>query len=252
MHRRISLFRSASSIVVIGAALGSQGCVSASDTHDVIALHAEAVDRMSLESAITNAALINATSALLAVRIERIVSDAEEPIIVDLIEPSGEPDHAALDRMIAQVDTPRNPLALLVRETRMLPEDAHDWLSAYAAALALPDGAATRRRLLESLYPVVHARTEAAALNTALRERARRNAMLSADARASAHSLLGASTSDPSIEALVEAAAQSWQGLLLESIDDPKQRDAAERLLESILGFTSATTTSTTSIGASQ
>ncbi len=250
MQQRFRLFQITAALAVAGMSIGIQGCVSASDTHAVAAMQAQAVDRLSVESAITNAALMNATGALLKIRVERAASDAETMIITDLIEPGGDADLAALDRLIAQGNTPSNPLVLQVREGRMDVADAQDWLRAYATALANPKGAATRRRLLESMYPVVAARHESAALNTALRHRAEANAMLFADARASAHTLLGAATSDPSIDALVEAAADSWQGLLLGSIEDEEQREAAERLLGSILGMN--TKPSTVSTGANQ
>ena len=241
MQRSFGRHRIFIALSALGLALSVPGCVSARDTHEVARSHAEAIGRLAIESAIANAALIHAIGALSSIRIELVVSDTEASIITDLIRPDGAADLATLDAIIEQSEIPLNPLATQVRESRMSVDVARSWLFTYAAALADPNDAVTRRRLLEVLRPVVTARSEAAALGAALRDRAASNDRLFADARASAHALLGASTSDPSIDALVQSAADSWMELLLESIDDPEQRAAAQRLLGSILDWSDMT-----------
>ena len=238
MQRRFGKHRAIIALTLAGLAMSLPGCVSARDTNAVAQSQAEAIGRLAVESAITNAALLDAMAALSSIRIERIASEVEMSIIIDLINPDASADHTGLEAMLAQPDMPSNPLAAQVRESRMTLDEARSWLSAYAEALQEPTGAKTRRRLLEALHPVVLARAESARLTAALRDRAESNGRLFADAHASALTLVGASTSDPSIDALLSAATESWKTLLLESIDDPEERAATERLLDSILDFT--------------
>ncbi|MCB9837968.1 MAG: hypothetical protein H6813_01385 [Phycisphaeraceae bacterium] len=223
------------SLIFALTALG--GCVSASDTGAVARAQAQAVERLAVESAVTNAALRSATNTLLMIRVERIASDAEQAIIADLLTAGGEPDHAALDAMLKLPQVPANPLATMVREARLTPDDAHAWLDTYAATWRATGAAPTRRRLLESLHPVALARDEAATLSAALRDRAESDADLFADASRSAHALTGAAQSDPDLDALYQAATDSWRELLLERIDSPEQRAAARRLLDSVLNL---------------
>lgn len=240
MQRR---FRAQAAVAAIILAAGLPGCVSARDTNAVARAQAQALDRLAVESVITSAALDAATGALSAIAVERAASRAESSIITTLISVAGEPDHAALDAMIAGPDAPTDPLSAQVRDGRMPAGDAHAWLDTYAAALRDAGGAATRRRLLESLGPVITARSEAAVLGAALRERAGANARLFADARASAATLVGASESDPTIDALLGSAYGQGMGILLDHIEDPDQRAAAERLLAAIGGLTDTTNT---------
>jgi hypothetical protein len=239
-------------ISLAGFALSAPGCVSARDTHAVASAQAQAIGRLAVESAITNAALIRATNALSSIRTERIASNVEAAILSELINPDGSAAHSELDAMLESAGSPSNPLARQVRESLMTSDEAHSWLTTYATALQSPDGANTRRRLLEALRPVVMARTEGAQLTEALRDRARSNALLMADAHASSLALIGASTSDPSLDALVDAAAASWKQLLLENMEDEDQRNATGRLLESILDFTEFTQITPAAAGAAQ
>jgi len=224
-------------------ALTLTGCVSARDTNAVAQAQAEALDHLAVESALTNAALLHMTSAVAAIRVERAASDAEASIIADLLTSRGGADHAALDALLAQATPPSNPLAAQVREGRMTAGDAHDWLDTYAAAWSATDASTTRRRLLESIHAVQYTRNEGAAITAQLRERAESNARLFADARASSRALLGAAASDPTLDALATATAETWADLLLEHIDDPDQRAAAERLLRAVTDWSDFTTT---------
>jgi hypothetical protein len=235
--------RATAAIAAIILAAGLPGCVSARDTNAVARAQAQALDRLAVESVITSAALDAATGAISAIAVERAADRAQASIITTLISVAGEADHAALDAMIAGPQAPANPLAAQVRDGRMSADDAHSWLDTYAAALRDAGGTATRRRLLEALGPVIAARSEAAVLSTALRERARANARLFADARASASALVGASESDPSIDALLGAAYTQGIGALLDHIEDPDQRAAAQRLLAAIGDLTDTTNT---------
>ncbi len=231
-------------LILAISAITLTGCVSARDTHDVALAQAEALDRLAIESALTNAALLHMTSAVAAIRVERAANDAEAQIITDLLTPSGEADHSALDALLNRTDHPANPLARQVRESRMTAGDAHDWLETYAAAWREPNASTTRRRLLEAIHAVQYTRDEGAQITALLRDRAESTAQLFADAGASSRALRSAATSDPTLDALASAAAESWSDLLLHSIDDPDQRTAAERLIRTITGLTefSATT----------
>ena len=220
------------------AAITLTGCVGARDTHDVALAQAEALDRLAIESALTNAALLHMTGAVAAIRVERAASDAEAQIITDLLSPGGKADHAALDALLNQPDPPANPLARQVRESRMTASDAHDWLGAYAAAWREPNASTTRRRLLEAIHAVQYTRDEGAEITALVRDRAESTAQLFADAGASSRALRSAATSDPTLETLAGAAVDSWADLLLNNIDDPDQRAAAERLIRAVTGLT--------------
>jgi|GEM_PF-5177471 len=245
MQRKLKQHRGCAALVVAGLALCVPGCVSARDTKDVASTQAETIDRLAVESAITNAALLDATGALASIRIELIASGADASIIAELITPGGEPDHDRLDAQVAQAEPPTNPLAAQVREGRMTIEGVHAWLTAYAAALNSPQGASTRRRLLNDLTPVASVMTDSARLLAALRARAETSAGLFTEARASAGALLGAASSDPDIDALLDSATHTWATMLLDGIDDPEQRAAARHLFDSILDLTDIDTMTT-------
>ena len=70
-------------LILAISAITLTGCVSARDTHDVALAQAEALDRLAIESALTNAALLHMTSAVSAIRVERAASDAEAQIITE-------------------------------------------------------------------------------------------------------------------------------------------------------------------------
>jgi hypothetical protein len=191
-------------------ALALPACVDSAATQPVLAQQREAILDLERSSAEDLVALRSLASTLLRAREERLLSTIEQRLITESLDASAE----------ARADAPM-------------------WLVEYAALLRAGSPADARRAPLANLPEVIAMRDAGASLLAALDARALDTAALFASALADNAALSGAAGASVDLSsASREAAIELWRAALLDRIDDPAQRAAAERLLADLLRTT--------------
>jgi|GEM_PF-3814832 len=193
----------------LAGTIAGAGCVPARDATTVVEVQRDAIEALAARSVHDSAALAGATEALVAVRRAALVARLES---------------AALEASFAEAT-----IAIDGWDANA----AASWLGRFEHVL---DDGAARRALVEEL-PEVRALDEgAAALLSALAARRAETAALYADALASAaviEAVLGGEVDGPTpAELLREVYAQALRGW----IDESEKREAADRMVERLLG----------------
>lgn len=188
-------------------ALALPACVDSAATQPVLAQQRDAIERLELASAQDLAALQSLSSTLLDAMAERLLSTIEQQLITDTLDDRAQP-----------------------------PADAPSWLVEYASLLRSSAPADARRAPLAHLPEVRTMREVANSLLAALDARALDTAALFAAALADNAALSGAAGASLDLSAASrEVALELWRAAVLDRIDEPTQRAAAERLLSDLL-----------------
>ncbi len=188
-------------------ALALPACVDSAATGPVLAQQREAIVRLEQTSAEDLAALRSLASVVLDARIERTLTDIEHGLIADTLDEHAHP-----------------------------PAGAPPWLVEYAVLVRAGAPADIRRAPLLALPEVIARRDANQSVLAALDARALDTASLFGEALADNASLSEAAGASVDLSAASrEAALELWRAAVLERIDDPAQRAAAERLLSDLL-----------------
>ena len=192
--------------------------VQSAHTHDLLALRA-------------------ATVTLLAIQRERLLTDLHIEFVARWTTAGAEPDLEALDTALAD---PNDSAALVsdIRLGRLSRDDAAALIADFCVAEALSNARDARRELLAQLGPIVRHDADASALLTALDARAAQSASLHSELLADAGAITLYTQSEPALDDLSRAAAiELWTLTVTNSLNDPAQRDAAQRLLHQLLAL---------------
>ncbi len=189
------------------AALTLPACVDSAASGPVLAQQREAIVRLERSSAEDLAALRSLASSVLAARAERLLTDIEHRLIAEMLDDRAQP-----------------------------PADAQPWLVEYAALLRAGAPADTRRAPLRTLPEVLTMHETSSAILAALDARALETASLFGEALADNAALADAAGATVDLSAASrEAATELWRSAVLERIEDPAHRAAAQRLLSDVL-----------------
>lgn len=183
------------------------------------------------------AALRAATSTLLAIQRERLLTDLHIEFIARWTTADGEPDPESLDSALADHDD-AGALVNDIRLGRLSRDQAAALIADFCVAEALSNSRAARRAILAQLGAVVRHDADAAALLTALDARAAQTASLHNELLADAGAITLYTTAEPALDDLSRAAAiELWTLAVTNSLNDPAQRAAAQRLLNQLLAL---------------
>lgn len=221
--------------IATGLALAPAGCVAPAAKDRVAEVQLDAVMRLSESYAQDLAALRAAVSAIARIDAESRRSKIEQAILSVYITPTGGADLAALNAALeapAQA-APTDALTAEARAGRLTPDDARAWLTDYALAWKMRDGADARRRLLGRLSPVRELDAAHADLLASLDAHTNTVARIFADAAASAEALTRARALEREFfHPGADTLARLWRQRVLARVSNPDSR----RLLETLLG----------------
>ena len=188
-------------------ALALPACVDSAATQPVLTQQREAIVRLERATAEDLGALRSLTTVLLLAREERLISRIEQQLITDTLDDRAQP-----------------------------PADAPSWLVEYASLVRAGAPADARRAPLNALPEVRTMREAANSLLAAFDARALDTAALFAAVLADNAALSDAAGASVDLSAASrEASVELWRAAVLDRIDEPTQRAAAERLLSDLL-----------------
>jgi len=225
----------------LGAALALPlvlaGCLSPSAAEPVAQStlrHALAVQSAHAQDLL---ALRAATTTLLAIQRERLLTDLHIEFVSRWTTAGGEPDPESLDNALADPDDDASLIAD-IRLGRLSRDQAAALIADFCVADALSNAHNARRELLAQLGPIVHHDAASASLLAALDARAAQAASLHNELLADAGAITLYTQSEPALDDLSRAAAiELWTLAVTNSLNDPAQRAAAQRLLNQLLAL---------------
>lgn len=192
--------------------------VQAAHAHDLLALRA-------------------ATFTLLAIQRERLLTDLHIEFIARWTTAGAEPHLESLDTALADPDDDA-ALVADIRLGRLSRDDAAALISDFCVADALSNARDARRELLALLGPIVRHDADSSTLLTALDARAAQAASLHNELLADAGAITLYTQSEPALDDISRAAAiELWTLTVTNSLNDPTQRDAAQRILHQLLAL---------------
>jgi|GEM_PF-5627197 len=243
---RVTKKRRARRILPIAAlsvtAVLTAGCVATNQSAPVAAAQRDALNRLAAAQVADLALSRTLMAALLDIQSAALRNQLARATITRYITMSGEVNLVRLDADIAaapSADDVAYTLAADVRAGALTRDAAVGILHQIADALRAPGatGAADLRNALSSLSPL---RAKAQADETLLAMMDTRSgaiARLLAEVGADAAALDALTNLSPDAGAtLRELAAQLWRTAIVERVDDPTKRAAAQRVLDSVLG----------------
>lgn len=199
--------RSLAPLVVLCVSLPLAGCLDPGSTRLVLDSQGEVIARLEASYAQDLAALRSLAGAVVEAQRERLYASVEAGLVADVLDGLAE-----------------------------APADAPAWLREYSSLLRAGAPAERRRAALATLDRVVEFESGADALLRAMDLRAASVGALFGEARANHEALSDATGASLDLSlASREAAAVLWRAAVLERIEDPDARLAAERLLERVL-----------------
>lgn len=202
--------RSLPSLVVLCVSLPLAGCLDPGANRPVLDSQGEVIARLEASYAQDLGALRSLAGAVIEAQRERLYAYVEAHLIADVLDDLAE-----------------------------APADAPEWLREYSSLLRADAPAERRRATLATLDRVVEFETGADAILHALDLRAAAVGALFGEARANHEALSDATGASLDLSlASREAAAILWRAAVLERIEDPDARLAAERLLERVIAPT--------------
>lgn len=225
----------------LGAALALPlvlaGCLSPSAAEPVAQStlrHALAVQSAHAQDLL---ALRAATVTLLAIQRERLLTDLHIEFIARWTTDGAEPDPESLDTALADPDD-NGALVADIRHGRLSRDDAAALIADFCVAEALSNFREARRALLAQLGPIVRHDADASAVLAALDARAAQAASLHNELLADAGAITLYTQAEPALDDLSRAAAiELWTLAVTNSLNDPAQRYAAQRLLHQLLAL---------------